>query len=149
MCILISREKIKETMQLIEAVLDTLIEYGNGVTPEAIHNAANIMFSVRDTLEISQHAFWPGGSMLEKGTMANVHPEAVDNLKTSGVQMASWRDIKSEPPAAVNEDDLCKEYLTYMKDGTIKILPLCSFAYFPVITHWMPLPEPPTVNTGG
>ena len=39
-----------EEMLLIEDVLDTLIEVGNGVTDEALHESADKLFRVRDIL---------------------------------------------------------------------------------------------------
>lgn len=38
-------------MNLIESVLDTLVEVGNGTTDEMLHEAAEKMFQVRDMLE--------------------------------------------------------------------------------------------------
>lgn len=38
-------------MGLIESVLDTLVEVGNGTTNEMLHEAADKMFQVRDVLE--------------------------------------------------------------------------------------------------
>ena len=42
---------MKEVFGLIEDVLDTLIEVGNGTTDEMLHEAANKLFRVRDLLE--------------------------------------------------------------------------------------------------
>lgn len=39
---------------MIESVLDTLVEVGNGVTDEMLHEAADKLFSVRDLLEIAE-----------------------------------------------------------------------------------------------
>ena len=39
-------------MELIEQVLDTLVEAGNGVTNEMLHEAENKLFKVRDMLEL-------------------------------------------------------------------------------------------------
>ena len=44
-------EVMKEVFGLIEDVLDTLIEVGNGTTDEMLHEAANKLFRVRDLLE--------------------------------------------------------------------------------------------------
>ena len=44
-------EIMKEVFGLIEDVLDTLIEVGNGTTDELLHEAANKLFMVRDLLE--------------------------------------------------------------------------------------------------
>lgn len=41
----------EEVMTLIEEVLDTLVEAGNGVTNKDLHNAADRLFRVRDVLE--------------------------------------------------------------------------------------------------
>lgn len=41
----------KEAMVLIEDVLDTLVEVGNGITEEHLHNAADRLFRARDILE--------------------------------------------------------------------------------------------------
>lgn len=40
-----------EVMLLIEEILDTLIEVGNGVTDEHLHEAADKLFKIRDILE--------------------------------------------------------------------------------------------------
>lgn len=42
---------MKEVFGLIEDVLDTLIEVGNGTTDEMLHEAANKLFRVRDLLK--------------------------------------------------------------------------------------------------
>ncbi len=44
-------EITKEVFGLIEDVLDTLIEVGNGTTDEMLHEAANKLFRVRDLLK--------------------------------------------------------------------------------------------------
>ena len=40
-----------EVFGLIEDILDTLIEVGNGTTDEMLHEAADELFRVRDLLE--------------------------------------------------------------------------------------------------
>lgn len=45
-----------EAMELIEEVLDTLIEVGNGVKDEDLHRAADYLFKARDILESIQAA---------------------------------------------------------------------------------------------
>ena len=44
-------EVMKEVFGLIEDILDTLIEVGNGTTDEMLHEAANELFRVRDLLK--------------------------------------------------------------------------------------------------
>ena len=46
---------MKEVLGLIEDVLDTLIEVGNGTTDEMLHEAANKLFMVRDLLEVTEN----------------------------------------------------------------------------------------------
>ena len=48
------QEKKKPAMQLIEDVLDTLVEVGNGVTDEMLHEAAEKLFKARGLLEGGQ-----------------------------------------------------------------------------------------------
>lgn len=43
-------EEFKEIFELIEDILDTLIEVGNGVTDEDLHESADKLFKVRDIL---------------------------------------------------------------------------------------------------
>lgn len=50
----IKTEKL-EALLLIEDVLDTLVEVGNGVTDEMLHEAADKLFKARGLLEGGQH----------------------------------------------------------------------------------------------
>lgn len=49
-CIMMSKKKSHILHELIEDVLDTLIEVGNGVTDEMLHYAAEQLFDARDLL---------------------------------------------------------------------------------------------------
>ena len=49
------QEKKKPAMQLIEDVLDTLVEVGNGVTDEMLHEAADKLFKARALLKGDQN----------------------------------------------------------------------------------------------
>lgn len=44
------RKKRTEAVQLMESVIDTLIEVGNGVTEEELHIAASDLMKARDLL---------------------------------------------------------------------------------------------------
>lgn len=53
MGIIISFEKVNEIATIIDNVLDTLIEAGNGATERDFHKAADELFSARNALVIS------------------------------------------------------------------------------------------------
>ena len=48
---MMSKKKSHILHELIEDVLDTLIEVGNGVTDEMLHYAAEQLFDARDLLD--------------------------------------------------------------------------------------------------
>jgi hypothetical protein len=52
---LLAKSKNKEAISLIEDVLDTLVEVGNGVTDEMLHEAAEKLFKVRALLKGGQN----------------------------------------------------------------------------------------------
>ena len=121
---------MKEVFGLIEDILDTLIEVGNGTTDEMLHEAANKLFKVRDLLEAT-----------EKGLVLPIKKKWYDMILSG-----DWIPVSEKLPK------YGKEVLTCSNGGFIEIQSLEDGGYwenqkgdwtdFDEVIAWSPLPEP-------